>query len=89
MFLCGYRKAYLCRPDFYTHYYHYCMAKLNKDLFSRNIPAYIMKTSSVADSPTISVRTFDQNAGDSKKGYQGADWDKKSIDFITRQKLDN
>lgn len=81
LFLCGYNKAYLCRPSLYSKYYTYVISFFQKEFIIRNKTVSINKTSSIGDSYSVSLTNFSLNDCN-EKGIRGPDWKKDNIEII-------
>lgn len=79
LFLGSTRKGYLCRPSRFYDYYTFCLEQLRPALLDRGIEVLLKKTSSIADSPTLSIVQEDEG-----REYRGPDWDEDSLETLTR-----
>ena len=89
LFLIGFNKAYLCRPNSYSEYYSFVISSFQKEFLLRNKKIIINKTSSIADSTSISLSAFVEEDCNFV-GIRGPDWKKNNIEYIidinTKQK---
>ena len=76
MFLCGFNKAYLCRPRDARKYLAYLHAHLGDEMAARDLPVCLYKTTEPTDMNCFGV--IQQGDGPS---LVGPDWDKQRIEY--------
>lgn len=76
LFLCGFKKAYLARIEYISHYLKFCYENLLTHLESRNAFVTLSKTSYLADLNCFSIVPRYSNLI-----YRGPDWNKNHLEI--------
>ena len=88
MFICGYRKAFLCRVRNYQTYYSLCMTELPARIRALSPHEGVFKTSSVADCDAMSIGTYPPDMDIAPNYVRGPDWDQQAYETVTRIEQD-